>query len=156
MSSESSSNFSIGELFRILLRRWFVFLASFTLLLALAVLLVLVRRDTFVSEAKLFVRIGRESVALDPTATTGQTFSLHASRETEINSIIVMFRSRGIVEQVVDAIGPEKILDADENFEWVAQAKQWMREVCSSTVGATLGSIIAAIITHHISSTSRV
>src|SRR5580698_9202926 len=39
------------------------------------------------SEAMLFVRLGRESVSLDPTATMGQTIAVSESRENEINSI---------------------------------------------------------------------
>lgn len=62
------------------------------------------------SEAKLFVRLGRESVSLDPTATVGQTIAVSESRENEINSILEVLRSREIAEKVVDAIGPDLVL----------------------------------------------
>jgi uncharacterized protein involved in exopolysaccharide biosynthesis len=65
---------------------------------------------TYRSEAKLFVRLGRESVTLDPTATTGQTISVHESRENEINSVLDTLQSRVIYATVVDRIGPEAIL----------------------------------------------
>lgn len=62
------------------------------------------------SEAKLFVRIGRESVTLDPTVTTGQIVSIGQSRENEINSELEILRSRELFEKVVDAIGPAVFL----------------------------------------------
>lgn len=65
----------------------------------------------FQSHAKLFVRIGRESVALDPTATTGQTISVGDSREGEIAAIQEMLGSRMLLEQVVDEFTPEVILE---------------------------------------------
>jgi len=64
----------------------------------------------YVSEAKVFVRLGRESVALDPTATTGPTVSVYEPREIEINSIIEVLRSRAIAEKVVEKLTPERIL----------------------------------------------
>ena len=58
----------------------------------------------------IFVKLGRETVSLDPTATTGSTISVLESRDNEINSIRDMLYSRGIIEQVVDRIGPEVVL----------------------------------------------
>ena len=59
------------------------------------------------SEAKLFVRLGRESVALDPTATTGATVQVQESRENQLNSARDMLRSRALLEAVVAKIGAE-------------------------------------------------
>lgn len=66
---------------------------------------------TYESEAKLFVRLGRESVTLDPTATTGQTISVHESRENEINSVLDTLQSRTVFSTVVDKLGADVILD---------------------------------------------
>ena len=63
------------------------------------------------SEAKLFVRLGRESVSLDPTATMGQTIAVSESRENEINSILEILKSRDVAERVVDLVGPELVLN---------------------------------------------
>jgi len=63
------------------------------------------------SEAKLFVRLGRESVTLDPTATTGKVVGVHETRENEINSVLEVIQSRVILERVVDRLGPAIILD---------------------------------------------
>ena len=45
----------------------------------------------------------------DPTATTGQTIGLNESRETEINSILEILKSRALAEKVVTSIGPDLI-----------------------------------------------
>jgi len=66
---------------------------------------------TYQSDAKLFVRLGRESVTLDPTATTGQTISVHESRENELNSVLDTLQSRVIFSTVVDRLGPSLILE---------------------------------------------
>ncbi len=81
------------------------------------------------SEGKLFVRLGRESVTLDPTATTGQTIAVNESRDMEINSIEEVLKSRAIAEKVVDAVGPDTVLATkessaargDDSPSWLAQ-----------------------------------
>jgi len=100
--------------------------AAVTLLatLALAILAAMFLPKEYRSDAMIFIRLGRETVSLDPTATTGSTISVLESRDNEINSIRDMLYSRGVVEKIVDRIGPEVILgDAelsderlDENF----------------------------------------
>jgi uncharacterized protein involved in exopolysaccharide biosynthesis len=62
------------------------------------------------SESKLLVRLGRETVTLDPTATTGQVLPVSLSRETEVSSVLEMLRSRVMIEKLVDEIGPDAIL----------------------------------------------
>ena len=60
------------------------------------------------SHAKLFVRVGRENASLDPTMRPGETISLSASRETEMNSIVEHLRSRSILEKVLTAVEPDQ------------------------------------------------
>jgi uncharacterized protein involved in exopolysaccharide biosynthesis len=62
------------------------------------------------SEAQLLVRLGRESVSLDPTATTGPVISVAQSRENEIKSELEILKSRDLIEKVVDAVGPSLLL----------------------------------------------
>jgi uncharacterized protein involved in exopolysaccharide biosynthesis len=76
---------------------------------SLAALVMLPRK--YASEAKLFLRLGRESVTLDPTATTGATVQVQESRENQINSAREMLKSRSLLERVVERIGPETILN---------------------------------------------
>ncbi len=72
--------------------------------------------QAFRSDSQLLVRLGRENVALDPTATLGEssTVEVPLSREDEINSEVVMLGSRVLLEKVVDAVGPEAILEEDD------------------------------------------
>ncbi|MCA9224877.1 MAG: hypothetical protein KDA47_04670 [Planctomycetales bacterium] len=78
---------------------------------------------SFDSESKLFVRLGRESVTLDPTATTGETIPVSESRENEVNSILEVLRSRGLAEKVVDRLGPSVVL-GDELEEGGGEPKK--------------------------------
>src|SRR5262245_47280000 len=77
--------------------------------LSIAALVLLPRK--YESEAKLFLKLGRESIGLDPTATTGVTVPVQESRETEINSTRDMLKSRAVLESVVAKLGPELILN---------------------------------------------
>ena len=65
---------------------------------------------SYSSEAKLFVRVGRETVTLDPTATTGQTIAIYEARETELNSALDILTSRAVHEMVVDRLSPAVVL----------------------------------------------
>jgi uncharacterized protein involved in exopolysaccharide biosynthesis len=67
---------------------------------------------TYRSEAKLYVRLGRENVGLDATASLGREIQgLQISREEELNTVVELLRSRSLLEKVVDAVGPETILN---------------------------------------------
>ncbi len=78
---------------------------------ALSVAVILFFPRTYRSEAKLFLQVGRESVGLDPTATTGQTISLmQSNRENEVKSAMDVLLSRSIIASTVDEIGPEVVL----------------------------------------------
>ena len=66
---------------------------------------------TYRSQAQIFLRLGRESVGLDPTATTGQTISMQqGDRKDEVKSAMEVIKSRGIIAQVVDQLGTEVVL----------------------------------------------
>lgn len=64
---------------------------------------------SYYSEARLFVRFGREN-QVDPTASGGQMVALYESRESEINSLIEILKSRAIFDRVVDELTPEFVL----------------------------------------------
>jgi len=98
---------------------------------------------SYVSEAKLFVKIGRESVSLDPTATVGATVSIQDSRESEIRSLMDVLESRVLLEQVVARIGAQSILDQrvqvkpeQAGFVQWAQAKLGLKSKSRSGVKA--------------------
>ena len=101
----------IGAVFRY---KWRVLLVT-GLMLLLSAAAVLIFPKKYESEAKLFVRLGRGSAAMDP-ATFGQTISIQESRESEMNSIVDMLQSRGLAERVVDEVGVEAVL---KNYSWI-------------------------------------
>ena len=76
------------------------------LVLMLTAAYILFAPKKYVSEAQLFVRPGRESVTLDPTATTGETLSVSATRENEINSVLEILASQANLDAVVDRMTP--------------------------------------------------
>jgi polysaccharide biosynthesis protein PslE len=99
-----------GDIFLILFTHKKKLLASIVLVMAVTVAAIVFWPRTYASDAKLFVQVGRESVSLDPTATTGQVMPISVSRETEVNSVLEMLRSRVMIEKLVDEIGPGTIL----------------------------------------------
>ncbi|MAT14794.1 MAG: hypothetical protein CMJ46_05930 [Planctomyces sp.] len=88
-----------------------VFIATFFLTQAIS--MVLPRK--YASEAKLFVKIGKESIGLDPVATTGSTIAVYESREGEIRSLLEIITSRAVLERVVEKMGPEAIIGEDNS-----------------------------------------
>ena len=86
-------------------------LGFFCITMGLVVIGLLVCPRKYISETRLFVRVGRESIGLDPTATTGQTLPVNDPRENEITSVLDILESRVVLERVVDRLGPSLILD---------------------------------------------
>jgi len=79
---------------------------------------------TYRSETQIFLRVGRESVGIDPTADTGHMIALQASdRKDEIKSAIEVIKSRGVIAQVVDHLGADVVLGRGESAKrgFVAQ-----------------------------------
>lgn len=97
---------SLLDLGRILLRHRKKAVAFFVVAVALVGTYTALCSRKYSSQAKLFVKVGRETVTLDPTATTGQMLSLYESRESEVNSVLDVIRSRVLLDAIVDALGP--------------------------------------------------
>ncbi len=100
---------SLRDFYRVLFRRRGRMLLCFVAIVGLTTIGTLLWPESYQSDAKLLVRIGRESVTLDPTASTGQVLTIHQARESEINSELEILTSRELAEKVVDAVGPEVI-----------------------------------------------
>jgi len=106
-----SITFRIGDIPATIFRHQRKVLVTFFSILLLGVAVILFAPRTYNSEAKLFLQIGRESVTLDPTATTGKTIAMQAGdRANEIVTVIDMIMSRGIAEKVVDHAGIDVVL----------------------------------------------
>ncbi|HEX4412592.1 MAG TPA: hypothetical protein VH107_03120 [Lacipirellulaceae bacterium] len=89
-------------------RRRMVLIFVSVMLLTLVAIAVYPR--SYSSEAKLFIRVGRESVALDPTATTGQTIMLQKTQVDEVNSALQVLLSRDVMQSAAQRIGADRIV----------------------------------------------
>lgn len=94
--------------------------------LCLTVVYLAVAPREFGSEAKIFVRIGRESVALDPTATTGQYVAQADARSSEVFAVEELLKSRLVSERLVDEFGPAVILERDPDARTLGQRLSWL------------------------------
>jgi uncharacterized protein involved in exopolysaccharide biosynthesis len=128
-SLNSDRPLSLADLYFAVIRYRRRAFKSSILLMILASAVVCVLPKRYESEAKLFVRLGRGSVTLDPAATTGQTISIQESRETEINSVVDMLQSRGIAERVVNSVGAERVL---AKHSWVERKIEWLQGLIPS------------------------
>lgn len=99
------------DIARILFRHWQKMAAFFGGVLALTLVVIAIYPRSYSSESKLLLRVGRESVALDPTATTGETIMLQKTQADEIASALNILTSRNVLEKVAERIGPERIND---------------------------------------------
>lgn len=107
-------------------------LLAFLIFCSLALFITLFFPRVFASSAKAYVRIGRESISLDPTATTGQTVTMAKSQETEINSVLDIFGSRRIKKAVVHQIGVNEILETDRPKNFVLAGIKSARSAVSA------------------------
>jgi len=81
------------------------------LLFGVVVISTLLQSGMYRSEARLLVRLGRESVSLGPTATIGEIAQINRTYDWEVNSELEVLRSREIAERVVDRMGATAFLD---------------------------------------------
>ena len=86
-------------------------IAFFVIAVSLVTVGVMLAPREYSSDARLFIRVGRESVALDPTASMGEKISINDTRVNEINSALEMLRSRELCVRVVDRLGADFILE---------------------------------------------
>jgi capsular exopolysaccharide synthesis family protein len=101
---------TLRDLYYVLFRhKWRII--PFFLAVTLTVLVLTYRSpELYRSEAKLLVRLGRESVTLDPTVTTGQTINVSQNRESEVNVELEILKSRELLEKVAESIGSDTLL----------------------------------------------
>jgi uncharacterized protein involved in exopolysaccharide biosynthesis len=112
LSAHAAGNFSFSEVRASISRHRGMVMAFGCAMLAGAIVLGVMWPKTYRSEAKLYVRLGRENVGMDATASLGHEISgLQISREEELNTVVELLRSRSLLEKVVDAVGPETILN---------------------------------------------
>jgi uncharacterized protein involved in exopolysaccharide biosynthesis len=94
--------------------------------LALTVLSLAISEKEYESEAKLQVQVGRESIALDPTATIGPFVGIADSREMEIQAIQELILSRNVLGKVVDQIGLERLAGTPKPWSVTPSSAAWI------------------------------
>jgi capsular exopolysaccharide synthesis family protein len=96
---------SVRDLLYVLFGHKKKMLAFMILLFGVVAIRTMLTPHVYRSEAKLLLRIGRENVSLDPTATIGEVVSINRSYDWEVNSEIEILKSREVAERVVDDVG---------------------------------------------------
>jgi uncharacterized protein involved in exopolysaccharide biosynthesis/Mrp family chromosome partitioning ATPase len=98
------------DIARILFRQRKKMAIFFGSVVGLTLLVIALFPRSYTSESKLLLRVGRESVGLDPTATTGDTIMLQKTQADEIASAINILNSRAVLERVAEQVGPQRIV----------------------------------------------
>lgn len=114
MSAAPQDFLTLTDVFRALRSRWLGILTVTFLLTVLVLVTVMLIPNTYQSDALLYVRMGRGTVSLDPASTAaGQTISLMDRRQSEINSVREMLRSRVVLDRAVRHVGVDRVLSQD-------------------------------------------
>jgi len=125
---------SIRDLYFVLFRHKWKIIVFFLAVVAVVTVGTLLAPSIYQSEAKLLIRVGRESVTLDPTASTGQVMSIGQQRETEVKSELEILKSQDLVEKVVDAIGPDVFLKPPKDANGGGGLKAWLSPVLEAMI----------------------
>lgn len=107
---------TLRDISRVLFRHRGKMLLFFTLTMMAVVAYVAFSPKKYRSEARLFVRLGRENIGLDATTTLGKAppVSIQITREEELNSIVQSIPVRSLLDKVVEDLGPDAILSPEE------------------------------------------
>lgn len=109
MSTNQSRNFTLVDVIVAVWKSPFYFSFWFVAFFSLVVAAYIFIPRKYISEGKLFVKVGRSSIGNNPTASNG-TISLQDSRETEVKSVVNLLESRELASRVVERVGAERIL----------------------------------------------
>lgn len=120
---ESGYFLTIPQIIGAIRRRWFpASLLAFVITACAAVVLMLMP-NLYESEGKIYLKAGRATLSLDPTATTGQTSTLLDTRQAEIQSIKDMIGTRAMLERVAEKVGIDRIMDQKSGLsKWIESA----------------------------------
>lgn len=109
-ASSGDSGTSLRDILTVLFRYKWEIITFFSITVITATVMTYLAPEIFASNAKILIRMGRESVAMDPTV-VGPTFNVQQSRESEVNSELAVLSSQYLVEEVVDQFGPDRFLN---------------------------------------------
>jgi uncharacterized protein involved in exopolysaccharide biosynthesis/Mrp family chromosome partitioning ATPase len=112
LSAERTSKKNLRDVTHILFRHQGKAIGFLVSVVVLVMLYSVLASKIYRSEAELLVKIGRESVALDPTAGPNQIVGMAAGsqREQEVNSEIEILQSPELIGRVVDSVGVEDVI----------------------------------------------
>ena len=107
-----SSQRTARDVFTVIFRQKLKMVVFFLAVTAAVTVATIVSPDIFRSDAKVLIRLGRESVSLDPTvnASTNSVISVGQARDAEIQSEIEILTSQEIIRSVVRSFGPDSFL----------------------------------------------
>ena len=98
-------------LLRLVRRYTLPLMLMYAAIAAAAIGLLVVVPRTYLSEGKMILNVGRETVGLDATATAGGTINFQQSgRRDEMVSAMELLTSRVIYENIVDRVGEDVVL----------------------------------------------
>lgn len=109
-SQPNFSETSMRDFLNILFRQKKKIIVFFFSVMIVVSLVTFLGQKVYRSKAVLLVRLGRESVTLGPAAATGKIVSIIQQRQSQINDELQILRSRGLAEEVVEAVGVGPIL----------------------------------------------
>ncbi|MEZ6135340.1 MAG: hypothetical protein R3C53_10565 [Pirellulaceae bacterium] len=100
--------------------------AYFVCVLASAAAFIVYAPRSYSSKAQYLVRLGHESVSLDPVATVGETMGLYMTSDSIVRSTREILGSDALAVKVVERVGANKILDRDPTItpSLLARVKQ--------------------------------
>lgn len=111
MNSFDSSSIHVRTYVEAVFRQWKKLLVFNLLVVLLVIAVIFGWPRKYQSEAKLWIKLGRENTKLDPTASTGETISIQETdREDEIRSVMDVVVSRGVASRAVESLSPEVVL----------------------------------------------
>lgn len=118
MNQNSDAFLTIGDIVSILRKRWKLATLSTLFFGVLGCLFVyFVLRPTYFSQGALYVRLGKNTLTVDPTASSSATVSSLENRHQEVVSVKELLKSREVGERVCKKIGVEKILALRSDLE---------------------------------------
>lgn len=109
--AEPLAGSSLREVLAVLFRRGKAVVAFFVTVTFFVGLFTYFMPKIYRSDTKLLVKVGRESVSVDPTV-VGPTMQVTRDMQNEINSEISLLTSKALAEKAVDILGPETVLRA--------------------------------------------
>jgi len=142
--TDEENDFSLRDILAILFRHQTKIIVFFAVVVSTVTIASFMAAETYESEAKLLIRVGRESVSVDPSV-SGPTIGVSQNRRNEINTEIGILTSNLLLERVVDSIGPEWLLNhlATESEELPAMRTSAVKTLANNlTVGVEKNSHI--------------